>query len=66
MRLCTLCRFATELDDVYLEEPEDEFTEMTTPAAPKTEPGKPKIDLPLASPGAAAPAGAAPAAPPRM
>jgi hypothetical protein len=68
---------ATELDDVYLEEPDEEFTEMTTPgaakagtgatgAAPTTasaEPAKPKIDLPLASPTPSAPT-AAPATPP--
>jgi len=44
---------ATELDDVYLEEPEEEFTEMTSPApaAPTkpSDPPAPKIELPMAS-----------------
>jgi hypothetical protein len=61
---------ATELDDVYLEEPEEEFTEMTTPApAAKTEApkpageAKPKIDLPMAAATAPAPPAAAVTAP---
>lgn len=64
---------ATDLDDVYLEEPEEEFTEMTTAAA-KTEPAaavagagtaeapKPKVDLPMAPTPSSPPAPAAPPA----
>jgi hypothetical protein len=71
---------ATDLDDVYLEEPEEEFTEMTTAApkdgaataAPAGEAPKPKVDLPMAGGAAPTPAAgdakppepAAPAPPP--
>jgi hypothetical protein len=62
---------ATDLDDVYLEEPEEEFTEMTAAApkdaagaaaAPAGEAAKPKVDLPMAPPSTPTPpAGSTPA-----